>query len=171
MCHFQNNFVKFLGIIYLIHNTQLCKLRLWHMSRFSARSHEWFRERFSWRLLFQAAAKNCGPVLRWPDCSASRSRPTQPNRVQIFFSSAGISGFWDQTLLLTGGPSRRAAVTTAPAPGPEGNTLPVASLSWQILKTWLSSGHFCSLFVHRFVLINKILFFLKKESYPPLVVF
>lgn len=54
-------------------------------------------------------------------------------------SFAGISGFWDQTLLLTGGPSRRAAVTTAPAPGPEGNTLFVASLSWQILKTWLSS--------------------------------
>lgn len=68
-------------------------------------------------------------------------QPSQTEFRLFFFSLslAGISGFWDQTLLLTGGPSRRAAVTTAPAPGPEGNTLFVASLSWQILKTWLSS--------------------------------
>lgn len=78
-----------------------------------------------------------GPIRCWPDCSASRSQPTQANGVQLFFfpvipGAPGIKHCCKQAAPA----GRQAAVTTAPAPGPEGNTLPVASLSWQILKTW-----------------------------------
>lgn len=139
MHHFQNNFVKCLGIIYLIRNTQLCKLWLWHMSRFSTRfcggspSGSLSGSR---GVQSPSSCTELGPIRCWPDCSASRSQPTQANGVQLFFFP-GIWGSWDQTLLLTGSPGRQAAVTTAPAPGPEGNTLTVASL-WQISKTWPS---------------------------------
>lgn len=98
------------------------------------------------------------PPLTWLFCFQKWTNPAKQSS-DFFFSFlffAGISGSWDQTPLLTGGPSRRAAVTTAPAPGPEGNTLLVASLSWQILKTWLFVFDcFCSLFMHHFAVINK----------------
>lgn len=159
MCHFQNNFVKFLGIIYLIHNTQLCKLRLWHMSRFSARSHEWFRERFPWRLLVQAAAENCGPVLRWPDCSASRSQPTPPNRVQIFFFFCWVLGLLGSNTAANRRPQQAGSGHHSTGPWARGKHPPCGfPLLTNIKDLVLVFGRFCTLFVHHFILVNKITF-------------
>lgn len=83
----------------------------------------------------------------WPyagfDCSASRSQqPAQANGVQLFQRSRTHG---DKTSLLTGGPGRQAVVT----PAGKGNTLSVAFLSWQILKTWPDSlAASASLYLH-----------------------
>lgn len=98
--------------------------------RFPERFLEWL----SWCSLSEQLHRiGANPLLTWLFWFQKSTNPGE-------WSSAfpGISGSRDQTSLLTGGPGRQAAVTTAPAPGPEGNTLPVASLSWQILKTWPS---------------------------------
>lgn len=93
--HLQNNFVKSLGIIYLIHNTQLCKLWLWHMSRFSTRfcggspSGSLSGSR---GVRSQSSCTESGPIHCWPDCSASRSQPTQANGVQLFSRDLRLLG-------------------------------------------------------------------------------
>lgn len=98
--------------------TQLCKLWLWHMSRFSTLSSGGSPSAspsgsLSGYVVFApgAAAHSCG----WPDAgfdySASRSQqPAQANGVQLFQRSRTHR---DKTSLLTGGLGRQAVVTPA----------------------------------------------------------
>lgn len=98
--------------------------------RFPERFLEWFSRCSLSKQLHRIGAN---PLLTWLFCFQKSTNPGK-------WSSA----FFSRDLRLLGSNiaanrrPRQAAVTTAPAPGPEGNTLPVASLSWQILKTWPS---------------------------------
>ncbi|CAB1449288.1 unnamed protein product [Pleuronectes platessa] len=86
---------------------------------------ERFPERFSWCSLSEQLHRlGANPLLTRLFCF---QEPTDPGEWSSAFPE--IPGSRDQTPLLTGGPGRQAAATAAAAPGPEGNTLPVASLS------------------------------------------
>lgn len=129
--HIQNNFVKCRGIIYLFHNTQLCKLRPWHMSRFSV----WFPRAVPWAVLAALTRNSCtesgpNPLQSWLFAFQKSTNPGK--RSSAFPGLHSASG--DQTWSLTGG-------QRPPQHGPwaRGKHPPVASLSWQILKTWPST--------------------------------
>lgn len=156
MYNFQNNFVKCLGIIYLIRNTQLCKLWLWHMSRFSTRfcggspSGSLSGSR---GVQSPSSCTELGPIRCWPDCSASRSQPTQANGVQLFLFSRDL-GLMGSNIAANRQPRQAGSGHHSTGPWARGKHPHCGFPLTNIKDLAFSFGHFCyPLFVCHFVVV------------------